>query len=115
MFGFGPALTDRRIGLQIKGSSISANSLGCLSLKGGKSITGSVVGVTNEMLPLEILTVGPAVVDTVSELTAHLLLLLLVLLLFTAWSRTNRPHIPGNRTVHRFTDRRSTDFRATLP
>ncbi|XP_062245809.1 aromatase isoform X2 [Platichthys flesus] len=46
------------------------------------------------MLPLETLTPGPAVVDTVSGVTA-LLIILLLLLLFTAWSRTNPSHIPG--------------------
>ncbi|XP_041794328.1 aromatase-like [Chelmon rostratus] len=50
----------------------------------------------NRMLPLEVLTVGSMVVDTVSEVTTLLLLLLLLmLLLFTAWSRSNRSHIPG--------------------
>lgn len=50
----------------------------------------------NEMLPLEQLAVGPTGVNTESELITPLLLLLLVLLLFVAWSQTNRPHIPGN-------------------
>ncbi|XP_069018053.1 cytochrome P450 19A1B [Embiotoca jacksoni] len=47
------------------------------------------------MLPLETLPMGPMLLDAVSEVTGFLLLLLLVLLLFTAWNQTHRSHIPG--------------------
>ncbi|KAM9376051.1 cytochrome P450 19A1B [Pholidichthys leucotaenia] len=47
------------------------------------------------MLPLEKLSVGPMVVNTVSEFSTLLLLLLLLLLLFTASRRRNPSLIPG--------------------
>lgn len=51
-----------------------------------------------EMLPLEMLSIGPTVVDTASKVVA-LLLLLLLLLLLTAWSQKHTSHIPGNHSA----------------
>nr|AJP70568.1 brain aromatase [Amphiprion sebae] len=47
------------------------------------------------MLPLEMFAIGPVAVDTVSEVTTLLLLVLLSLLLFATWRRTHHSHIPG--------------------
>ncbi|KAG7522075.1 aromatase-like [Solea senegalensis] len=53
-----------------------------------------MAGLMKGMLPLEMLNIGPMEVNTVSEVTV--LLLLVLLLLYTVWSCTNQlSHIPG--------------------
>nr|AIZ50093.1 cytochrome P450 family 19 subfamily A polypeptide 1b [Scatophagus argus] len=47
------------------------------------------------MLPLEIPTFDHSVVETLPEVTTFLILLLLLVLLCTAWKQTHQSHIPG--------------------